>query len=82
MSAQSGVKTERGESLRESVRQALFQATSNKALQLPSGYLKVAVLIIRWDESIDDFKEKHTEEVGFDISRDSTTALKSDRLHV
>lgn len=48
---------------REAVRQALFQRKCNDTLKLPNGYLKVAVLIIRWDESIDDFPG-HTEEVG------------------
>src|SRR5690242_10144807 len=48
---------------REAVRQAIFQKGSNEALQLPNGYLKVAVLIIRWHEIIDDFKG-HTEEVS------------------
>jgi hypothetical protein len=47
---------------REPTRQALFLNASNRALNLPNGYLKVEVLIIRWDESIDDFKG-HTEEV-------------------
>jgi hypothetical protein len=49
---------------REPTRQTLFQKKCNDTLELPNGYLKVAVLIIRWDESIDDFKG-HTEEVGF-----------------
>lgn len=48
---------------REPVRQALFQRKSNAALKLPNGYVKVAVLIIRWDHSIDGF-EGHTEEVS------------------
>jgi hypothetical protein len=60
---QPGVDNDQRESLRESVRQSLFQTKSNKALKLPNGYLKVAVLIIRWDKSIDDF-EGHTEEVS------------------
>lgn len=49
---------------REPIRQALFQRSLEQALQLPPGYSKVAVLIIRWDESIDDFKERHTKEVS------------------
>ncbi|KAH7382740.1 hypothetical protein DE146DRAFT_240565 [Phaeosphaeria sp. MPI-PUGE-AT-0046c] len=61
---QSGVETEHKELIREPKRQALFQTNSNKALELPDGYLKVAVLMIRWDESIDDFKDRHTEEIA------------------
>ncbi|KAH8729022.1 hypothetical protein GQ44DRAFT_571519, partial [Phaeosphaeriaceae sp. PMI808] len=49
-------------SQREPTRQALFQRKANEALSLPNGYLDVAVLIMRWDESIDDFKG-HTEEI-------------------
>jgi hypothetical protein len=64
---QSEAEGEQRESLREPIRQALFQRKSNKALKLPNGYLKVAVLIIRWDKSIDDFKG-HTEEVSLNRS--------------
>lgn len=48
---------------REAERLNLFQTTCNKALKIPNGYVKVAVLILRWDEKIDDFPG-HTEEVG------------------
>jgi hypothetical protein len=41
----------------------MFQRKVNDVLKLPNGYLNAAVLIIRWDESIDDF-EGHTEEVS------------------
>ncbi|CAN9136467.1 unnamed protein product [Alternaria alternata] len=47
---------------RDAVRQAIFQEASDEALEIPLGYLNVAVKIIRWDESIDDFKG-HTEEI-------------------
>lgn len=60
---QTGTEIDPKESVREPERQALFQKRSNKTLELPNGYLKVAVLIIRWDPSIDDF-EGHTEEVN------------------
>lgn len=49
---------------REPIRQALFQRSLEQALQLSPGYSKVAVLIIRWDESIDDFNERHTKEIA------------------
>lgn len=41
---------------REAERQILFQKISNDILDIPNGYLKVEVLIIRWDENIDEFK--------------------------
>jgi hypothetical protein len=49
---------------RDALRQAIFEKASNDALEIPNGYLKVAVKIIRWDESIDDFSEGHTSEVS------------------
>jgi hypothetical protein len=52
---------------RDAVRQAIFQEASDEALEIPLGYLNVAVKIIRWDESIDDFKG-HTEEVSMYLS--------------
>ncbi|KAF2684475.1 hypothetical protein K458DRAFT_302466 [Lentithecium fluviatile CBS 122367] len=48
---------------RESERQAWFQNVSNDILKIPNGYLKVAVLIIRWDREIDEFKG-HDEEIA------------------
>jgi hypothetical protein len=61
--AQSGVDSDQRESLREVSRKSMFQRKVNDVLKLPNGYLNAAVLIIRWDESIDDF-EGHTEEVS------------------
>jgi hypothetical protein len=49
--------------LEERDRQAHFQNVSNGILGTPNGYQEVGVLIIRWDESIDQFKG-HTEEVS------------------
>jgi hypothetical protein len=49
--------------LEERERQALFQKVSNGILGSPNGYREVEVLLIRWDESIDQFKD-HTEEVS------------------
>lgn len=60
---QLGDHNDQQELKREPERQALFRNAANKALHLPNGYLKVAVLIIRWDETIDDFKG-HTKEVS------------------
>lgn len=47
---------------RESQRQVWFQNKANELLDIPNGYEKVAVLIIRWDEEIDEFPG-HDEEV-------------------
>jgi hypothetical protein len=47
---------------REAERRTLFQKVSNDILDIPNGYRKVEVLIIRWDESIDEFKD-HKQEV-------------------
>jgi hypothetical protein len=47
---------------REAERQTLFQKIANGILGSPNGYREVQVLIIRWDESIDQFKG-HTKEV-------------------
>jgi hypothetical protein len=58
---------------RDALRQAVFQEASDEALEIPVGYLKVAVKIIRWDESIDDFYEGHTKEVS--------TWFRSYRIH-
>ncbi|KAH3915673.1 hypothetical protein HBI56_146780 [Parastagonospora nodorum] len=41
---------------REDERQKRFDKMSNTVLDIPNGYRKVEVLIIRWDESIDEFK--------------------------
>jgi hypothetical protein len=48
---------------REDERQKLFDKVSNTILDIPNGYCKVEVLIIRWDESIDEFKD-HDKEVS------------------
>ncbi|KAI4681043.1 uncharacterized protein J4E88_005548 [Alternaria novae-zelandiae] len=55
--------TRKQEESRDALRQAIFQKTANEALQIPNGYLKVAVKIIRWNENIDDFKG-HAEEIA------------------
>ncbi|KAL1606519.1 hypothetical protein SLS60_003924 [Paraconiothyrium brasiliense] len=48
---------------REAERQTLFQKVSNFKLDAPNGYRKVEVLIIRWDESIDNEHKGHGEEI-------------------
>jgi hypothetical protein len=66
---------------REAENQALFQRTSNDILEIPDSYFKVAVLIIRWDESIDDLKG-HTEEVSDVIESEWDELAKASRLIV
>ncbi|KAF2734547.1 hypothetical protein EJ04DRAFT_564123 [Polyplosphaeria fusca] len=43
----------------------VFENAVNEELDIPSGYLKTAVLMIRWDEGIDDpsFSAGHTSEI-------------------
>lgn len=48
---------------REDARQKLFDKVSNTVLDIPNGYREVHVLIIRWDESVDEFKG-HDKEVS------------------
>jgi ABC-type cobalt transport system substrate-binding protein len=55
---------------REDERQKLFQKISNKVLDIPTGYRKVEVLIIRWDKKIDEFKG-HDGEVSHAIANQS-----------
>jgi len=54
------------EKKRESERQAWFQNAANEELNIPTGYLKVAVLIVRWHEEVDAFRNGHDEEVSYD----------------
>ena len=67
--AQSGALLRPGDDAvalkREAERRTLFQKTSNNVLDIPNGYRKVEVLILRWDESIDEFKDGHNQEVTY-----------------
>ncbi|KAF3036499.1 hypothetical protein E8E11_001315 [Didymella keratinophila] len=56
-----GDEKEKAELKRDEERRSIFQKYSNDVLNVPSGYRKVEVLIIRWDESIDDFKGHNNE---------------------
>jgi hypothetical protein len=47
---------------RDAERRTLFERVVNDKLGVPSGYKKVEVLLLRWDEKIDDF-EGHGKEV-------------------
>jgi hypothetical protein len=59
---------------READRQTLFQKVANGILGSPNGYREVEVLIIRWDESIDQFKG-HTQEVRNEVKLILTDGL-------
>lgn len=48
---------------REDERQKLFDSESNEVLNIPNGYREAEVLIVRWDEELDEFPG-HTEEVS------------------
>ncbi|KAH7121194.1 hypothetical protein B0J11DRAFT_59573 [Dendryphion nanum] len=52
------------EATQESEKQAWFQNAINEKLDIPNGYLKVAVLIVRWHEDIDSFPVGHEKEVN------------------
>jgi hypothetical protein len=48
---------------REDERQKLFDSESNEVLNIPNGYREAEVLIVRWDEELDEFVG-HTKEVS------------------
>lgn len=57
------IKDSDTEKKRESERRAWFQNAANEKLHIPTGYHKVAVLIVRWCEDLDEFRTGHDEEV-------------------
>lgn len=54
----------KAERIRESERQAWFQNAVNEKLDYPTGYLQVAVLVVRWHQDIDGFPTGHNAEVS------------------
>ena len=60
------------EQLKESERQAWFQNAVNEKLKIPNGYFNVAVLVIRWAEDIDGFREGHNKEASHTNRRGAT----------
>jgi len=64
----SGNAIQPDDAKRESEWQASFQHEANNVLKVPNGYMKVALLIIRWDKKIDEF-DGHDEEVSPNIGR-------------
>jgi hypothetical protein len=57
------------EKIRESAKRGWFEAGVNKSLKIPTGYVKVAVLVLRWAEYCDDYAKGHTDEVRVPICR-------------
>jgi hypothetical protein len=43
--------------------QMWFENGMRRAFKIPSGYITIAVLVIRWDDAIDDYKEGRNREV-------------------
>ena len=59
----SVIKTVGEEAQTEEVQmQVCFQNAISEEMNIPDGYLKVAVLMLRWDRSLDQFQE-HDREV-------------------
>lgn len=48
----------------QSTKRSLFDNAVKKALDTITDYLKVAVLVLRWDEGVDEFASGHTREVN------------------
>jgi hypothetical protein len=48
----------------QSTKRGCFEEAVRKTLNIPSGYVKVAVLVLRWHPDVDDFAEEHTYEVS------------------
>ncbi|KAF1939946.1 hypothetical protein EJ02DRAFT_407390 [Clathrospora elynae] len=46
----------------QSAKRGWFEGAVKKTLNIPSGYVKVAVLVLRWHEDIDDYAAGHTTE--------------------
>ena len=44
-------------------KQAWFENAVREKLDLPIGYVKVAVLVVRWHEEVDEWPAEHSEEV-------------------
>lgn len=72
----SEIKTAGEEAQTEEVQmQVCFQNAISKEMDIPDGYLKVAVLMLRWDRSLDQFPEHDREvrdsllEARFNVSR-------------
>ena len=72
----SVIKTVGEEAQTEEVQmQVCFQNAISKEMNIPDGYLKVAVLMLRWDRSLDQFPEHDREvrdsllEAHYNVSR-------------
>jgi hypothetical protein len=51
--------------IEQSTKRVFFEEAVKEKLNIPSGYVKVAVLVLRWHPDIDDYAEEHTNEVSY-----------------
>lgn len=62
---------EEAEKKAESQRRIWFENGMKRTFRIPSGYVTIAVLVIRWHDAVDDYKEGHDSEVwSLDTTRD------------
>jgi hypothetical protein len=54
---------EEAEKKAELQRRTWFENGMRRTFKIPSGYVTIAVLVIRWDDAVDDYKEGHNREV-------------------
>jgi hypothetical protein len=53
------------EKIDQSAKRGWFEDAVKERLNIPSGYVKVAVLVLRWHEDIDEYAKGHTSEVSY-----------------
>ena len=63
----SSTARDEAEKKAEALRRTWFENGMKRALEIPNGYVTVAVLAIRWDDAVDDYKEGHDKEVWHQI---------------
>lgn len=54
---------EEAEKKAELQRRIWFENGMKRTFRIPSGYVTIAVLVIRWHDAVDDYKEGHDSEV-------------------
>ncbi|KAF2180529.1 hypothetical protein K469DRAFT_714515 [Zopfia rhizophila CBS 207.26] len=48
---------------KEAEERLCFQNAVEETLEVPNGYLKVSVLLFKWEEKLDEYHEKHEQEI-------------------
>ncbi|KAI8938545.1 hypothetical protein NX059_004431 [Plenodomus lindquistii] len=48
----------------QSIKHAYFENSVKERLNIPTGYVKIAVLVIRWHQDVDQYAKGHTEEIA------------------